>query len=148
MSRRPAALLVWLLTLATAQADTFTNLAGETITGQIVTITNGLLTLRAEHGMIQSFSLNDFSSRERERFLLAAGQTPPLPADLQQRYDYLRDLCQRARQQEQAGLQTKEETARRLLELRALWQQTLDAALAADRISAPLHAHWLPALLE
>lgn len=145
MGRLAIAATLWLCA-GIAQADTYTNLAGEILSGQLVSVTNGLVSIRTEHGMVQSVSLKDFPSAERERIQLAAGQTLPLPADLQALFEHLRDMATRAERQEQAGLHTAEAIAQRHQELCATWRQILDAALAESRISAALHAQWLNAL--
>ncbi|NLB66189.1 MAG: hypothetical protein GX803_06955 [Lentisphaerae bacterium] len=145
MDRLAIAATLWLCA-GIAQADIYTNLAGEVLSGQLVSVTNGLVSIRTEHGMVQSVSLKDFPSAERERLLLAAGQTLPLPADLQSLFEHLRDMAIRAERQEQAGLHPAETTAQRHHELCATWRQILDTALAESRISAALHAQWLNAL--
>ena len=141
-------LLAALTGVGTAAADSFTNVAGEVLTGEVAGFTNGVVSLRTENGMIQAISLKGFPPGEQERLRRAAGETLPLPADLQQRLDYLRDLHTRADRMEQAGKLTAEEALARRRELRSTWQRGLDAALVQGRISDACRVQWIVALPE
>ena len=52
MDRLAIAATLWLCA-GIAQADIYTNLAGEVLSGQLVSVTNGLVSIRTEHGMVQ-----------------------------------------------------------------------------------------------
>ena len=151
MKHRFSSMLLLLLALMVlvlrerARAEAYTNQAGVVITGEVAGSTNGLVSMRSDH-MIRTFSLKTFSAEEQERLLLAAGAPLPLPADLAQRLDYLRDLSIRAERLEHAGRQTAEETQNRRKQLQAMWQRGVNDARAQGRISAALHDQWINVL--
>lgn len=147
-SRLP--LLIVLMTGSVLQewalAEAYTNKVGVVINGEVTGSTNGLVSIRSNQRMIRTFSLKTFSAEEQERLLLAAGAPLPLPADLAQRLDYLRDLSIRAERMEQAGRQNPEETRKRQEQLQAMWQRGVNDARAQGRISAALHDQWINVL--
>lgn len=124
------------------RAATYTNLAGQVVSGQVATLTNGVVSIRTAHGMVQGFAMKTFSTAEQERLLLAVGQPLPLPSELQQCFNYLQDMYIRAGRLQQAGQQSKEATQEQRQKLRIVWQRTLDKALAEKTISPNLHAQW------
>jgi hypothetical protein len=135
-----------IMSAAVALAESYTNLSGEVISGAIATISNGVVTVRSGEGMVLSLALKNFPAAERERILLAAGQTPPLPPDLQLQFSYLRDMTMRVARQKDVGQLTEEEAEQRRLQLRSLWQRTLDTALNEKSISTALHKQWFDTL--
>jgi hypothetical protein len=145
---RLATLLAALAATGQAAAESYTNNAGEEIAGTVAGFTNGLVSMRTEHGMIQTVSLKAFPAAEQERLLLAAGEPLPLPADLDQRLEFLRDSGIRAERLQLAGQQPAEAALARQQALRAAWRRGLDEALAQGRISSALHGQWINALPE
>lgn len=129
-----------------AMAEAYTNKAGTVINGEVTGSTNGLVSIRSDQRMIRTFSLKTFPAEEQERLLLAAGAPLPLPADLAQRLDYLRELSIRAERMEQSKRQTPEEARKRQEQLRAMWQRGVNDAHAQGRISAALRDQWVNAL--
>lgn len=123
-------------------AGAYTNMAGEVVVGDVVCITNRLATFRVAGGMVKTVALQRFSSAERERVLLAAGQKIPLPDELERRLVYLRDLSVRAERLELAGKLTAEQADARKKELRTLWRRGLDEACARGQISENAHNQW------
>lgn len=141
-----SALLAVLAPASMAAAESYTNNAGEVLAGTVAGFTNGLVSIRTEHGMIQAASLKAFPAAEQERLLLAAGEPIPLPVDLAQRLEFLRDSGIRAERLQLAGQLPAEATLARKQTLCAAWWRGLDEALAQDRISKALHDQWMDAL--
>lgn len=127
-------------------AGAYTNTAGEVVVGDVVGVTNRLATFRVAGGMVKTVALQRFSSAERERVLLAAGQKIPLPAELERRLFYLRDLSVRAGRLELAGKLTAEQADARKKELRTLWRRGLDETCARGHLSKNARSQWADAL--
>lgn len=129
-------------------AAAYTNTAGEVIVGEVAGVTNRLATFRVGGGMVKTVALQHFSSAERERVLLAAGQKIPLPAELDRRLAYLRDLSVRAGRLKLAGKLAAEQADARQKELRTLWKRGLDEACARGQLSENARGQWIGALGE